>query len=55
MEESREIDTDLEETTESVLEDFYREEFSIQIEETEDGKQTFYVKSEEFFQKLISH
>jgi len=32
--------------------DFKKNDFSIQIEEKKDGKQTFYVKSEEFFQKV---
>lgn len=52
MEEPKEIDPEVEESPESEHHEFNRDDFSIQIEETKDGKQTFYVKSEEFFQKI---
>ena len=52
MEEPKEADPELEESPDNGTQGFNREEFSIEVEETKDGKQTFYVKSEEFFQKI---
>jgi hypothetical protein len=52
MEEPKEDDSEGEESTETDQQEFNRDEFSIELEETEDGKQTFYVKSEKFFQKI---
>jgi hypothetical protein len=52
MEDPKEFDSHIKESPESESQEFNRDEFSIQMEETKDGKQTFYVKSEEFFQKI---
>ena len=52
MEEPKETDSKREKSPDKVPPEFNREEFSIELEETKDGKQTFYVKSEEFFQKI---
>lgn len=52
MEDPKETDPDLEESANTTTPELNREEFSIEVEETKDGKQTFYVKSEEFFQKF---
>ena len=52
MEEPKETDPKLEKSTNKAPPEFNREEFSIEVEESKDGKQTFYVKSEEFFQKI---
>ena len=52
MEEPKETDPKREKSPDSVPPEFNREEFSIELEETKDGKQTFYVKSEVFFQKI---
>ena len=52
MEEPKDIDPESEGSPELDQQKFNRDEFSIELEETKDGKQTFYVKSEEFFQKL---
>ena len=52
MEEPKETDPKREKSPDKVPPEFNREEFSIELEETKDGKQTFYVKSEEFFQKI---
>lgn len=52
MEEPKETDPKREKSPDKGPPEFNREEFSIELEETKDGKQTFYVKSEEFFQKI---
>lgn len=52
MEEPKEIDPESKKPPESEQQEFNRDEFSIELEETKDGKQTFYVKSEDFFQKI---
>ena len=52
MEEPKETDPESEGSPESDQQEFNRDEFSIELEEAKDGKQTFYVKSEEFFQKI---
>ena len=46
MEEPKETDPEREESPDSATPEFNRDEFSIELEETKDGKQTFYVKSE---------
>lgn len=46
-------DPSLEDSDKYKIQEFIKNEFSIEIEETKEGKQTFYVKSEEFFQKIV--
>ena len=53
MENPTEKDPSLEDSDEFNAQEFNKNEFSIEIEETKEGKQTFYVKSEEFFQKIV--
>lgn len=52
MENPTEKDPSLEDSDELNAQEFNKNEFSIEIDETKEGKQTFYVKSEEFFQKI---
>ena len=52
MEEPKEIDTSKEESDESKGEVFKKSEFSIFVDQLNDGLDEFYVKSDEGFQKL---
>ena len=53
MDHPTEKDPSLEDSDELDAQEFNKNEFSIEIEETKEGKQTFFVKSEEFFQKIV--
>lgn len=52
MEEPKEIDPSKEESDESEGEEFKKSEFSIFVDQMNDGLDVFYVKSDEVFQKL---
>ena len=52
MDNPTEKDPSLGDSDELNAQEFNKNEFSIEMEETKEGKQNFYVKSEEFFQKI---
>jgi len=52
MEEPKEIDPSKEESDELIGEEFKKSEFSIFVDQMNDGLDVFYVKSDEVFQKL---
>lgn len=52
MEDPEDLDASEEKAEIEGYHDLKKNDFSIQIEEEKDGKQTFYVKSEDFFQKV---
>jgi methyl-accepting chemotaxis protein len=52
MEDPEEIEPSKKKSEMEGYHDFKKNDFSIQIEEEKEGKQTFYVKSEDFFQRV---
>ncbi|MHA2123182.1 MAG: hypothetical protein ACW990_18440 [Promethearchaeota archaeon] len=52
MEKPKETDPSTEDSDQLETGEFNKDDFSVQMEETKDGSQTFYVKSEEFFQNI---